>query len=171
MSKTLLLSIAVLLGGFVVSAQNTPPASKPEAGRPLFTVPVEAARKENPVKATAESLARGKRQYGIDCAMCHGKDGAGKGDVAVDMKLSMHDETNPALLKDHSDGELFYIIKNGKDQMPPEGNRVKDENIWDMVNYARSFARKGEPEKPAEEKAPDAKPAEEKPSGEKTPNT
>jgi mono/diheme cytochrome c family protein len=170
MLKTLLPSIAVLLGAFVVFAQDTKPASKPEAAHALFTVPVEAARKENPVKATAESLARGKRQYGIDCAMCHGKDGAGKGDVAVDMKLNMHDESNPGLLKDLSDGELFYIIKNGKDQMPPEGNRVKDENIWDMVNYIRSFAKKGA-EKPAEEKAPEPKPEEQKPAEEKAPNS
>jgi len=83
------------------------------------------------------------------------KDGSGKGDVAVDLKLKMNDETDAALLKDHADGELFYIIKKGKDRMPPEGDRVKDEIIWDMVNYIRSFAKKSAaPEKPAEEKAP-----------------
>lgn len=167
MSKPLLISAALLLGAFIVSAQDTKPAPQPQASKPLFSVPVEAARKENPVKATAESLARGKRQYGYDCAMCHGKDGAGKGDVAVDMKLLMHDDSNPATLKDRTDGELFYIIKNGKDQMPPEGNRVKDENIWDMVNYLRSLAKKGDAAKPAEEKAPEAKPEEQKPEEQK----
>ena len=169
MSKTLLIAAALLLGAFVVAAQDSKPAGKPEASAALFSVPVEAARKENPVKATAESLARGKKQYGIDCAMCHGKDGAGKGDVAVDMKLNMHDDSNPITLKDRTDGELFYIIKNGKDQMPPEGSRVKDETLWDMVNYFRSFSKKGEPEKPAEEKAPEAKPEEQKPD--KAPNS
>ena len=163
MLKTVSLITAMLLGAFLVAAQEAKPAaSKPEAGAPLFSVPVEASRKENPVKATAESLARGKKQYGYDCAMCHGKDGNGKGDVAVDMKLAMHDHSNPATLKNRTDGELFYIIKNGKDQMPPEANRVKDETLWDMVNYVRSFAKKGD-EKPAEEKPSDAKPADEKP--------
>jgi mono/diheme cytochrome c family protein len=136
-------------------AKPTPGASKTGATPAYYAIPQEAARKENPVPATPESLARGKKQYGYDCAMCHGKEGNGKGDVAVDMKLGMHDETNPATLKDRSDGELFYIIKKGKDQMPPEGDRVKDERIWDMVNYVRSFANKGAvTEKPAEEKAP-----------------
>ena len=74
--------------------------------------------------------------------MCHGKTGNGKGDVAVDMKLAMNDETNPSVLKDRTDGELFYIIQKGKDQMPPEGTRVKEETIWDMVNYVRSLAKK-----------------------------
>jgi mono/diheme cytochrome c family protein len=169
MSKTVLLFAAMLLGAFMVSAQDSKPAGpKPEASTPLFSVPVEAARKENPVKATAESLARGKRQYGYDCAMCHGKDGNGKGDVAVDMKLPMHDHSNPATLKNRTDGELFYVIKNGKDQMPPEGNRVKDETLWDMVNYVRSFAKKGDAEKPAEEKSSDAKPTDEKPAAEQS---
>jgi len=171
MSKTVSLFAAMLLGAFMVSAQDSKSAlPKPEASRPLFSVPVDAARKENPVKATAESLARGKKQYGYDCAMCHGKDGAGKGEVAVDMKLAMHDHSNPVTLKDRTDGELFYIIKNGKDQMPPEGNRVKDETLWDMVNYVRSFSKKAD-EKPAEEKAPETKPEEQKPANGGTPNS
>jgi mono/diheme cytochrome c family protein len=157
MWKTLItLSLLSLLALAVAQeAKPTPGASKAGATPAYYAIPQEAARKENPVPATPESLARGKKQYGYDCAMCHGKEGNGKGDVAVDMKLGMHDETNPATLKDRSDGELFYIIKKGKDQMPPEGDRVKDERIWDMVNYVRSFANKGAvTEKPAEEKAP-----------------
>jgi mono/diheme cytochrome c family protein len=157
MWKTLItLSLLSLLA--LAVAQETKPAqgaSKAGATPAYYAIPQEAARKENPVPATPESLVRGKKQYGYDCAMCHGKEGNGKGDVAVDMKLGMHDETNAATLKDRSDGELFYIIKKGKDQMPPEGDRVKDERIWDMVNYVRSFVNKGAAaEKPAEEKAP-----------------
>lgn len=156
MWRTLVAGWILLLIAFVVSAQDTKPAPKPAASAPLYTIPLADARKENPVKPTDESLARGKKQYGYDCVMCHGKEGEGKGDVAVDMKLRMHDETDPALLKDRTDGELFYIIKKGKDQMPPEGDRVKDETVWDMVNYVRSFAKQAgsAAEKPAEEKAP-----------------
>jgi mono/diheme cytochrome c family protein len=152
MWRTFAVGSILLLIAFLVSAQDTKSAPKPGGSGPIYTIPVADARKENPVKATPESLARGKKQYGYDCAMCHGKEGDGKGDVAVDMKLKMHDETDPALLKDRTDGELFYIIQKGKDQMPPEGSRVKDETIWDMVNYVRSFVKK--PDQPAEEKTP-----------------
>jgi mono/diheme cytochrome c family protein len=69
------------------------------------------------------------------------------------MKLAMNDETNPSVLKNRTDGELFYIIQKGKDQMPPEGTRVKDEAIWDMVNYVRSLAKKTAGE-PAADKGP-----------------
>ena len=138
-----------------------------------FSIPLDAAHRGNPVKSTPESLARGKRQYGFDCAMCHAKNGSGTGDVAADMKLKMHDESDAGTLKDRTDGELFYIIKKGKDQVPAEGDRVKDETVWDMVNYIRTFPKKGVAAKPAEENHTDSKSAEPKPADtatEKTPN-
>ena len=81
-------------------------AQKPSAPPPENKVPPEAAAKTNPVKPSEESLAKGKKMYGLDCAMCHGKDGDGKGD------------------------------------MPPEGDRAKDDDIWNMVNYVKSMAKK-----------------------------
>ena len=80
--------------------------------------------------------------YGYDCAMCHGEKGDGKGDLVADMKLTLKDYTDPAALKDMTDGELFYIIKNGKGQMPSEGDRGKPEDFWNMVILVRSFAKK-----------------------------
>ena len=74
--------------------------------------------------------------------MCHGKDGDGKGDIATDMRLKVTDFTNPATLKERTDGELFYVIKTGKGDMPPEGKRMKPEGLWDLVNYVRSLAKK-----------------------------
>jgi mono/diheme cytochrome c family protein len=141
MWRTLFLVSALLLSSLSF-AQEKQASPKPSASAPISSIPVDAAKRENPVKPTEESLARGKKQYGYDCVMCHGKNGDGKGDVAADMKLSMNDETNPAVLKDRTDGELFYIIQKGKNQMPPEGTRVKDETIWDMVNHIRSLAKK-----------------------------
>ena len=135
----LLLSLLLLFAFSSAGQQSSFPASQKSAN--FDTVPVAEANKSNPVKPTPESLARGKKQYGFDCAMCHGPEGSGKGDVAAGMNLKMHDYTNPTTLKGRTDGELFYIIKNGKGAMPPEGDRVKPEQIWDMINYIRSFAK------------------------------
>lgn len=145
MLKPLLIMVALLLLEFPASAQQDQAPPKPEPSA-QYTISVEAAKKANPVKPTAESIARGKKLYGYDCAMCHGKDGYGKGDVAEDMKLKISDFSDPAALKERTDGELFYIIKNGKGQMPPEGDRVKPDALWDLVNYIRSFAKKTAPE-------------------------
>jgi mono/diheme cytochrome c family protein len=125
------------------AADATPAAptaqAAPAAG--ASKIPAEAAKVPNPVKPTAASLAAGKKQYGYDCAMCHGKDGDGKGDLAADMKLKLLDYTDPAALKGMTDGELFYIIKNGKGDMPSEGDRAKPEEVWNLVNYVRSLSK------------------------------
>jgi len=121
--------------------------AKPSAG---YKIPPEALKEVNPVKPTPESLARAKKQYGYDCAMCHGPDGSGKGEI-TDFKTKLPDYRDPATLKDKTDGELFYVIKNGKGEMPSEGDREKPELIWDLVNYVRSFAKKEPPEKPKDQ--------------------
>jgi mono/diheme cytochrome c family protein len=74
--------------------------------------------------------------------MCHGKDGDGKGDLATDMKSKLLDYRDPTSLKDMTDGDLFYIIKNGKGEMTGEGDRSKPDEIWNLVNYVRSLAQK-----------------------------
>jgi mono/diheme cytochrome c family protein len=129
---------------FVSVSQEAKPAPKTA----YYPVPVKAAREPNPVKPTPESLASGKKIYSYDCASCHGVTGDGKTDVAKDLK--MPDLTDPARLKDRTDGELFYILKTGHGDMPPEGDRVKPEQLWDLVNYVRSLTRKPA----ADQKAP-----------------
>lgn len=136
---------ALVLLSFAVSAQeeSKPPATPAATAAAESKIPPEAAKLPNPVKPTPASLAQGKKSYGFDCAMCHGKDGDGTGDLAVDMKLKLADYRDPAALKDFTDGELFYIIKNGKGEMTGEGDRAKADEIWNMINYLRSFAKKG----------------------------
>jgi mono/diheme cytochrome c family protein len=115
---------------------------QPAATPTPSVIPAEAARMVNPVKPTPESQAHVKKMYGYDCAMCHGESGNGKGDLVGDMKLTLKDYTDPTALKDLTDGQIFYIIKNGKGQMPGEGDRAKPDDIWNMVIYVRSLAKK-----------------------------
>ncbi len=118
-------------------------APQQPAGAPAPTViPAEAVKMVNPVKPTAESQAHAKKMWGYDCAICHGANGNGKGDIAGEMKPPLKDYTDPAALKDMTDGELFYIIKNGKGQMPAEGDRGKPDDFWNMVILVRSFSKK-----------------------------
>ena len=135
---------AIFLFAFLLFAQQNQqqnPPAKPNT--PSYAaIPVQAAKEPNPVKSTPESLARAKKWWALDCAMCHGENGDGKGETARDMKLAVVDFTDPATLKDRTDGELFYIIKNGHQDMPPEGQRIKTEEGWDLVNYVRSLAKK-----------------------------
>jgi mono/diheme cytochrome c family protein len=107
-----------------------------------FVVPPDIAAQTNPVHPTPEGMAQARKMYGYDCAMCHGKDGDGKGDMAGDLKTPMKNYQDPASLKGMTDGELFYIIEKGKGDMPGEGDREKPEQLWNMVTLVRSFAKK-----------------------------
>jgi mono/diheme cytochrome c family protein len=131
--KFLFLCAAMLIGNY----------SWQDAAKPAATAtPAADAAKVNPVKPTPVSLASGKKTYGTDCAMCHGKTGAGDGDLATDMKLTLKDYRNPDSLKDVSDGQIFAIIEKGKGQMSGEEGRLKAPQIWDLVNYVRSLSKK-----------------------------
>ena len=107
-----------------------------------FVVPPDIAAQTNPVHPTPEGLALAKKMYGYDCAMCHGADGSGKGDMASSLKTPMKDYRDPAALKGMTDGELFYIIQKGKGEMQGEGDRQNTNQIWNMVTLVRSFAKK-----------------------------
>jgi len=142
---TLLLSATVVFLA-VLSAQQT--QSPQKAATPSSApIPAQAAKQANPVKSSPESLARARKWWNLDCAMCHGKGGDGRGDTAADMKLKIADFTDPTSLKNRTDGEIVYIIKNGDQDMPPEGDRIKVQENWDLVNYVRSLAKqKTDPE-------------------------
>ena len=100
------------------------------------------AAKANPVKPSPTSLSSGKKKYGQDCAMCHGKEGAGDGDLAEDMHLKLRDFRDAATLKDVSDGDIYSIINNGKGKMMGEEGRLKPDEIWDIVNFVRTLPKK-----------------------------
>lgn len=137
--QSLALFVTLVAALAAVAHQDQKPASPAPAA--AFKIPDDAVKQANPVKATSESLARAKKTYGFDCAMCHGANGDGKGDVGADMHLK--DYRDADALKDKTDGELFYIIKNGKGDMPSEGDRAKPDDIWSLVNYIRTFTKKG----------------------------
>ncbi|MGA8529062.1 MAG: cytochrome c [Acidobacteriaceae bacterium] len=115
-----------------VADQKTAPAQS--------KIPDEWVNKVNPVKATPESQARAKQIYSWDCAMCHGDNGNGKGDVAVEQKLSMRDYRDANSLGKLTDGEIFYIIHEGQGQMPSEGPRAKTDEVWNLVIYLRKMS-------------------------------
>lgn len=141
--------ILLLVSFSAVLAQQQDTKAKPkETQAPELApapVPADAVAKGNPVKSTPEGIASVTKLYGYHCAMCHGKDGDGKGDLAVEMKLGLHDWRDASTIAKMSDGELFYIITNGKGKMTGgEGDRTKEEVRWNLVNLVRSFGKKAE---------------------------
>ena len=153
MLKSFLLFAAVVL--LLVAAVSAPARPPQESNQP-------AAGK----KPSADALAKAKKVYELDCALCHGAAGDGKSDLAKDMSLSMQDWTDPKSLSGKSDQELFNAIRKGSGKMPPEDNaRAKDDEVRGLVLYIRKFAKEGgapaaaPAATPASAPAPASKPA------------
>jgi mono/diheme cytochrome c family protein len=96
----------------------------------------------NPVAADSASVTRGRIQYQINCAVCHGPAGLGNGPV---VKYGMFPPAigapaNPAA--GYTDGYIFGIIRNGRGLMPSY-NRIEEADRWDIVNYVRTLQGKG----------------------------
>lgn len=92
----------------------------------------------NPVPADSASISRGRKEFQINCAVCHGPLGKGNGVV---IKYGMFPPSigagSPAATK-WSDGYIFGIIRNGRNLMPSY-NRIEEPDRWDIVNYLRSI--------------------------------
>jgi len=115
------------------AAWGTPAMAPRRGGNPL------AAKVVNPVAATPESLASGRRTYRRMCALCHGAEGkgdgggAGAGGVPADL-------TAGEWRYGGSDGELFSVIHDGTSaDMQGYGEQLSDPDIWNLVNYIRSL--------------------------------
>jgi mono/diheme cytochrome c family protein len=149
----MIFSVVLLTAAGICFAQQAQEKSKDsQATEPApAPIPAEDAAKKNPVKPTAEGLAEARKLYSYHCAMCHGKDGDGKGDLAAQMKLELKDWRDPSSIAGYTDGQLFYIISNGRGKMVGgEGDRTKEDARWNLVNLVHSFAKKSQ-EEPAKQ--------------------
>ncbi len=103
-------------------------------------IPQEEVDRKNPVASNPASIAEGKRLYSAtDCALCHGKDGDGKGVLAKDINMNTHDWRKPESLAHFTDGELSYLILKGKGRMPAYEGRETPDQVWQIVDYIRSI--------------------------------
>ena len=102
----------------------------------------EAAKVKNPVASTPESIAAGKPLFTRYCAPCHGINA--EGGSGSDVSAPAPDLTDAEWTHGSTDGEIFYVIKNGIQpdlNMEPWGDRLKDPDIWNVVNYVKSLRK------------------------------
>ena len=103
----------------------------------------DAATIKNPVASTPESISDGKRVYQRYCASCHGANA--EGGAGNDLIPAAPDLTDKEWKHGSTDGEIFAVIKNGVPpdlNMIPFGDQLKDQEIWNVVNYLRSLAKR-----------------------------
>jgi mono/diheme cytochrome c family protein len=148
--KKLLLLILILAGlgywyvrehGF--SARAEPLAVEKAVAERLRRLSVPAADRDakNPVPLNDANLADGRAHFADHCAICHGNDGRGETEIGTGLypkAPNMREDDTQKL----TDGEIFYIIKNGVrfTGMPAWGDpesRTDDESSWKLVHFVR----------------------------------
>lgn len=140
-------------------SQNDADTTTPPRGAPLHSVPVSGvpaasyaisysrfpividsfAPIPNPVPVDERSIANGRLEYQINCSMCHGMAGDGKGTLQkYGFLKSLTDESAMG----RTDGYIWGMMRNGKGAMPSY-NRINQFDRWDIVNYVRALQGKG----------------------------
>jgi mono/diheme cytochrome c family protein len=101
-------------------------------------IPVHTAHGEDPaLGVTAFDLARGRERYTINCAVCHGAAGDGKGitsQYGINATSYQSDR-----IRTMSDGEIFNTITNGKGQMMGYGYNIAIDDRWRIIEYIRAL--------------------------------
>ncbi|MEO8098279.1 MAG: c-type cytochrome [Acidobacteriota bacterium] len=96
----------------------------------------DAVNLKNPLEATPLAIAEARDHFADHCAACHGNRGDGKTPInaglyppAPDMRQTQTQEL--------TDGELFYLIKNGVRFTGMPGWGGSDEDNWKLVLFIR----------------------------------
>ena len=127
--KLIFVSSLVLLFSATLVAQPKP-----------WVVPANFKTMKNPIAKSDVSDKAGLAVFTKNCAACHGKTGLGDGVKARALKNFPGDFTK-ADFQGLADGELFYKTKNGRDEMPKYEGKLTDDDIWNTVNYLRTFKK------------------------------
>ncbi|HEY5909587.1 MAG TPA: cytochrome c [Verrucomicrobiae bacterium] len=93
----------------------------------------------SPLAITGALLKRGQQRFTINCSPCHGQLGDGNGITkkigAMPIVGNLHDQR----MVEMGDGELFYVITNGRNNMGAYGPNVTVEDRWAIVAYLRAL--------------------------------
>ena len=106
-----------------------------------WVAPDDAKKVHNPVKSSPGSLAAAAQLYKINCAGCHGPKGDGNGPAAEGLPRKPANFTDAKMMKEATDGELFWKMSNGRPPMPA-WEILSETQRWQLVNYVRAFASK-----------------------------
>jgi mono/diheme cytochrome c family protein len=105
-----------------------------------WAVPVNFKSMKNPVAMNDASTKAGQALYAKTCAACHGKTGLGDGPKSKSLKTSPTDFSK-AESQSQTDGEHFYKTKTGRGDMPKYEGKLSDDDIWNVVNYLKTFKK------------------------------
>jgi len=106
-----------------------------------WKVPAKDGKVKNPIPDNPESRKRGQKIYEDKCTSCHGSRGHGKTEMGKSLNPPAPDFTDRHMMKEMTDGEIFWKITTGKGPMPSYKKELTEKERWDLVNYIKSFTK------------------------------
>ncbi|MGH9315790.1 MAG: c-type cytochrome [Thermoanaerobaculia bacterium] len=140
-----ILGSLLLLADFLnhgLSSRRQPRAAEVFVARRLrhLAIPRGARNLRNPEPASPEVLNEAMAHFADHCSSCHSNDGKGQTEIGQNLYPKAPDMTGRDTQR-LSDGELFYIIKNGVrfTGMPAwgDGSPEADRDSWKLVRFIR----------------------------------
>jgi len=122
--------LALVFGSTISFAQGTD-----------WNAPADANGYKNPIKSDAKSVAAGKKVYEKYCLLCHGATGKGDGASSGSLEIKPANFGDKKRMSGQSDGALAWKIISGRGPMPAWGPVLQENDIWNVINYIRTFAK------------------------------
>ena len=138
-SGMLVLSVCAFIGATAYAEEKDITVSRvPNEQR------ADAKKMKSPIEKTPENIAKGKAIFEGKgtCFNCHGLSGKGDGPAGAILNPTPRNFTNPKFHKLRSDGEMFWVIKNGSagtGMVPLIGTAITEEEAWFAITYERTF--------------------------------
>ncbi|MEW5976290.1 MAG: c-type cytochrome [Acidobacteriota bacterium] len=105
-----------------------------------IATPRGARELKNPVSPTELDIAEARDHFADHCAICHANNGSGKTQINSGLYPPAPD-MRERQTQDLTDGEIFYIIKNGIRFTGMPGWGGEDEENWKLVLFIRHLPR------------------------------
>ena len=106
-----------------------------------WEIPAKYKTMVNPYKGNKRDAKLGKMLYSKYCKSCHGSKGLGDGSKAAQLKTLPGDFSTEAF-QSYTDGELYYMITVGRDEMKSYSKKIPDEeNIWGIISHLRTLKK------------------------------
>jgi mono/diheme cytochrome c family protein len=129
-------TLKLLFVALAVSALSTALVAQPKP----WVVPANFKSMKNPIAKGDASNKAGLALYNKNCASCHGKAGLGDGVKARALK-EFPGDFSKADFQNQTDGDHFYKTKMGRGEMPKYEGKMTDDDIWNVVNFMRTFKK------------------------------
>lgn len=115
-------------------------SSSDTIAKDAFLAPVWADTIKNPLTISPESISQGEELYNLYCFACHGDTGYGDGPAGGAMGVRPANFHDPKISQ-QKDGVLFWKLTNGKGNMPPFKEVLKDEQRWQLIVYLKELGK------------------------------